>query len=142
MTEFAAEKQPAIAAGHRHGLAGGGLFRAQVAELGGRIGVGERAADRAAMPHLRITDVAGSVGEERDVLGEHRRLLDIHVSGESTDGDVVATVSDVGQIGNPSDIDEHRWLGQTELHRGHEAVTAGEELRLVAVLADELDRLG
>ena len=37
-----------------------------------RIAVGERAADRAAVPHLRVTDLAGRRGDDRAVLLEER----------------------------------------------------------------------
>ena len=41
----------------------------------------------------------------------------------------------------PSDVDEHARLGQAQLHQRQQAVAAGEELGVLAVLADEADRL-
>ena len=67
-------------------------------QVGRRVGVGDRPADRAPVAHLRVADVAGRVGEQRDVLGEHVGLLDVHVPGERADGDVVAGVADVRQV--------------------------------------------
>jgi hypothetical protein len=34
---------------------------------------------------------------------------------------------------DPSDIDEHLWLGEAEFHQGYEALTSSEQLRLVAM---------
>ena len=41
-------------------------------EVGRRVAVGERAADRAAMAHLRIADQAGGVRDDRAVLLDQR----------------------------------------------------------------------
>ena len=52
-----------------------------------RIGIGERAADRAAVPHLRIADAAREHGERRDGRGDLRRGRDIGMPGHRADGD-------------------------------------------------------
>ena len=96
--------------------------------------MGDRPADRAAVAHLRITDLAGGVGEQRDVLGQHVGALDVHVPCQRADGDVVAGVTDVGQVAQPADVDQHGWLGQPQPHQRQQAVPAGEELGLVPVL--------
>jgi hypothetical protein len=59
------------------------------------------------------------------------------VAGEGTDGEVVAGVADVAEVGEPADVDEHRRVGQAELHHRQERVAAGEELGLVAVLGEQ-----
>ena len=56
-------------------------------EIRGRIAVGERPSDRAAMPHLRIADLAGRVRHDRAVLLEQRRAGDVLVPRERTDRD-------------------------------------------------------
>ena len=110
-------------------------------KVGGRIAVGDGSADRAAVAHLRIADLTGCIGEQRNVLGEHRTVLEIHVAGERADGDVVTGIADVRQFTDAADVDEHARLGESQLHQGQQAVPAGEELGIVAVLADELDGL-
>jgi hypothetical protein len=82
--------------------------------------------------HLRVADVAGGVGQQR-CTGLHD-VADLHgaVAGERTDGDVVAGVADVGQVAEPAHVDEHRRLGQAQLHEGQQRVPAGEQLGLVA----------
>jgi hypothetical protein len=80
--------------------------------------------------------MAGRVGEKGDVLGEHGRVLNVHMAGESTDGDVIAGVAHVRQIIDPADIDQHRRLRKAQLHERHQAVASGKEFGLVAVLAE------
>ena len=105
------------------------------------IGVGDRAADRATVTDLGVADLAGGVRQQRHVLLQERRRLDVHVAGQGADGDVVAAVADVRQVAEATDVDQHGRLGEAELHHRQQAVAAGDELGLVAVLADEADRL-
>ena len=79
----------------------------------------------------------GGVRQQRHVLGEHVGRLDVRVPRQRADGDVVAVVADVRQVAQAADVDEHARLGQAQLHQRQQAVAAGEELGLVAVLADE-----
>ena len=121
----------------------GGTERQRVGgQVARRVAVGDRATDRAAVTHLRIADVAGRMGEQRHVLGEHRALLDVHVPRHRADRDVVAGVADVRQVGQPADVDQHARLGEPQLHERQQAVPTGDELGVLAVLADEADRLG
>ena len=103
--------------------------------------MGDRAADRAAVTDLRIADMAGGMGQQRRVLVQQIGGLDVAVAGEGADRDVVAAVTDVRQVGDAADVDQHRRLGQAQLHQRQQAVAAGEELGLVTVLTDEAHRL-
>ena len=73
-------------------------------------------------------------GQERHLLLEQVGRLEVAVAGERADGDVVAAVADVRQVGQPADVDEHRRLGEPQLHQRQQRVPAGEELGVVAVL--------
>ena len=68
--------------------------------VGGRIVVGERAADRAAVAHMRVADAAGELGERRDRALHDRALADLDVAGHGADDEVVALAGDARQIGN------------------------------------------
>ena len=46
------------------------------------------------------------------------------------------------QVAHTTDVDEHGRRRQPQLHQRDERHAAGEELRVLAVLADERDRLG
>ena len=103
--------------------------------------MGDGATDGAAVTHLRVAHVAGGVGQQRHVLGQQRAVLHIHVPGEGTDGDVVAGIADVRQVGDTTDVDQHAGLGDAQLHHRQQAVATGEELGIVAVLTEEADGL-
>ncbi len=77
-------------------------------EIRRRVAMSERPSDRAPVPDLRIADLTGDVGEQRGLGGEQRVGLDVAMAGESTDGDVVPAVADVGQLAQPADVDQHR----------------------------------
>ena len=53
---------------------------------------------------------------------------------------VVAGVVHVGEVAEPTDVDEHRRGRQPQLHERQQRVTAGEELGVVAVLGEQRDR--
>ena len=103
--------------------------------------MGDRAAERATVAHLRVADVSCGMREQRHVLAQQFGRLDVHVAGHRADGDVVAVVADVRQVGEATDVDQHARLGEAELHHRQQAVAAGDELGLVAVLADQADGL-
>ena len=109
-------------------------------EIGRRVGVRDRATERATVAHLRVADVASGVSQQRHVLLEEVGRLDVHVARHRTDRDLVALLADVRQIGESSDVDQHARLRESQLHHRQQAVAAGDELGLVAVLADEADR--
>ncbi len=75
------------------------------------------------------------------MLGEDRRVLDVHVAGHRTDRDGVTVLTNVRQVAQTADVDQHGRLRETQLHQRQEAVATGEELGFVAVLSDEADRL-
>ena len=77
-------------------------------QVRGRIAVRERAADRAAMAHLRIADQAGRVRDERAVLLHERRRRDVVVARQRADRELVARVADVRELLEPPDVDEQR----------------------------------
>ena len=67
--------------------------------------------------------------------------LEVAVAGQGADGDVVAAVADVGQVAQPTHVDQHRRRGQAQLHQRQQRVPAGHELGLVAVLGEQGDGL-
>ena len=116
------------------GQDGGGKIRC-------RITVGQRATERAPVTHLGITDLVGGIRQQRDLLLQQRRRLEVVVARQSADGDLVTALLDVRKVGNPSDVDEHRRDGEAQLHQWQERMAAGNQLGLVAVLDEQGDRL-
>ncbi len=87
--------------GGAEGQAGGGQVR-------GRVAVGDRATDGAPVAHLRVADLAGHVGQQRHVMLQHLADLEVAVAGQGADGHPIAVLPDVGQVGQPADVDQHR----------------------------------
>ena len=59
-------------------------------QVGGRVAVGDRPADGAAVADLGVADLAGHVGQHGHVGGAARSRSPVAVAGEGADGDVVA----------------------------------------------------
>ena len=110
-------------------------------QVGRRVAVRERAAEGAAVTDLRIADLAAAARQDRHVLAHQRVVLDVVVAGEAADRDRVAGVAHVGEVGEPTDVDEHRRRRQPQLHQRQQRVAAGEELGVVAVLGEQRDRV-
>ena len=81
------------------------------------------------------------MSQQRNVLTQQVAGLHVHVAGECPDGHVVAGVADVAEVAHPADVDQHAGRREAQLHQRQQAVATGEELGLVAVLADEADGL-
>jgi hypothetical protein len=114
--------------GRVEGQQGGG-------QVGGGVAVADGAPDSAPVPDGRVPDERGRVGDEAAVLLQGRVALRVAVAGHRADGEAVALVADVVQVADAPEVDENRRGGEPELHDGEQAVATGEELGLVAVLA-------
>ena len=53
-----------------------------------------------------------------------------------TNGDFAILVAHVGELCQPTDIDEHRRCGKTQLHQRKQGVPTSEQLGIVAVLGE------
>ena len=68
-------------------------------------------------------------------------VLDLAVDGEPADAQAVAVAGDVAQLGDAGDVDERRRPDEPEVHHRHEALAAGEQLGVLAQLAEPLERV-
>ena len=108
--------------------------------VGRRVGMGQRAADRAAVAHLCVSDPGGEAGEPRNRLPHHRRRGDLVVGGECADHQGIAA-ADLAEGGDAGERHHIRGLRQIELQHGQQALSAREELGL-AVILEQRDRVG
>ncbi len=108
--------------------------------VGGGVGVRDRAADRAAVPHLRVADRADGLGEDRARGAQELVVLEVVVARERADRDRVAVLAHVREVGEPADVHQQLRPGDPEPHERQERVPAREELRVRAG-AEELDRV-
>ena len=95
------------------------------------------ATDSSAVTNLWVTHVARSVCQEWRMLQHDGGLLNIHMACHCANGNVIASVTDVRQVGDASNVDEHCWLCETKFHQWQQAVATSEELGVFAVFAHE-----
>ena len=114
--------------------------RADGREVLGRVGLAQRAADRAAVAHDGIGDHVLGVAKQRQVLGEQLGLQQVHVAGQRADPDLVALLPDVGEVRQVVDVDQVRRVREPELHHRQQAVAARDDARLGAELLKRRDR--
>ena len=104
--------------------------------------MGERAADRAAMPHLRIADLARpSSRRSGSAPASSGSACDRGMARERADRELRAGVADVGEIGEPPDVDELRRPRDPELHRRQRASARPRAPSRRHRVAEQLDRM-
>ena len=90
-----------------------------------RVAVGDRAADGAAVAHMRIADSLRQIRKRADGAAHFGGSSDFGVGGESADAHRRADV-DAAQIVKPADIDDIRWRGEALLQCRDQRHAAGE----------------
>ena len=113
--------------------------------VGARVGVGDVAADRAAVADLGVADVAGGLGEHRAVRGENVGSRDLGVGGQRADPDRAARLGDALEFIETADVDDDGRLRESQLHHRDQAVAAGHQLRVLVLLQQAegfIDRSG
>ena len=73
------------------------------------------------------------------MLPEGGVVFHVAVAGHRADGEVIPFITDVVQVVYATEIYKDRRGGEPELHYGEQAMSAGEELGLLAVLPEQLD---
>ncbi len=111
---------------HRHG-----------GQLGRRVGVGDAAADRAPVADRHVADEGQGLGQHGEALGHQRRPLGVPFPGRGPEGHGVATVLDAAQRRHPVDVDQLGGPGQPHGQHRDQALAAGDDLGLVAVLGEQ-----
>jgi hypothetical protein len=83
--------------------------------------------------HLNVADLGGGLRKERADSLQEARFLDLAVRREGADVDAVSLAPDVIEASNPAQVDQKLRPGESQLHERHKALTAGQELRSLAV---------
>ena len=115
-------------AAHARGVDNGVVGRAHRRQFGGRIGVGEAAADGAAIARLAMADMAQRLGQERAVLGDFRRKFEVALAGHGADAHPAIADRDAAQFVEAAEIDEMIDDHVAEVHHRHERLPAGQNL--------------
>src|SRR5919198_6278040 len=110
-------------------------------ELGGRIELAERAAERAAVARLAMTDLQHGLVQQRTALADAAIELDIPLASHGTDNESLAFLLDVGKGGDAIQVDNVLRRGEPHVEQRHERLAAGEQPRVLQ-LAEEAHHLG
>ena len=110
-------------------------------EVAGRVGVRERAADRPEVAHDRIRDHRRGGRDRRVAILDDLRRRQLVVSDEGADPEEPVALLDPVEAGDPVHVDEPLRCCEAELHQRDQALASGEDLRVLAVLREELQRL-
>ena len=103
--------------------------------IGGRVVVGHRSADGAAVAHMRIADIAGERGERRNALLHRHAARDLRMGRHRADEQGAALALEALQFGDGAKVDHMGGRGQPLLHRRQQRVPSGKKLGVL--LADE-----
>ena len=90
---------------------------------------------------LEIADVRQRIGQERTSVRHDRRALDHPLPGHGADGDGAVTLPDPGQLRDPVQVDDDRGTGEPEVQQRDQTLAARQRLGLLAVAAEQGERL-
>jgi hypothetical protein len=102
------------------------------AQVFGRVGLAERAADRAAVTHERVGDHLLCVANDREQPSEQLRLEQLAVARQRAEVHRAVLLADVGELVKVVDVDEMLGRRQAQLHHREQAVTACDKSRVRA----------
>src|SRR5262245_53659437 len=108
------------------------------APVGLRVGVCERAANRAEVAHDRVGDLRGCRAESAEPAAEQLRALARLVTDERAHAETAVLLCEGVQTGNRVDVDKRPWGRESELHQWDQTLAPGEDLRLAVESVEEL----
>ncbi len=109
--------------------------------LAGRIGMTQRAAERAAIADLPVADEGDGFREQRDPLADHRGCLQCGVARQRPDAHHTVTRDDAIEPRDPVDIDNCRRPQESHAQERHEALPAGKQPRVAGEALEGGERL-
>ena len=93
------------------------------------------AAHRAAIADRSVGDMLVGRDDERRVLPDDRRGQHVGVPRQSADHKPIALDRNPAELGNTIDVDQPLRCDQPQVHHRNQALAAGQNFRLVAVLS-------
>ena len=110
-------------------------------QFGGRVGEGDRAADRAAVPDRRMGNMRHRQGDQRCMGRNQGGCFNVHMARHRADAKCVAGVFDPGEPLDMVDVDQNVRFGQTHVQRRHQALTASQNFCRVAMFRKQAERI-
>jgi acyl-CoA reductase-like NAD-dependent aldehyde dehydrogenase len=98
--------------------------------------MGKRPADRAAIPYLAVANQVRRLRQEWTALAEQLVSHDLLMGRHRANPEGVAVGRHAAQIAQGAKVDHMRRLRQPELHHRQQAMTARQQLGVVAILTE------
>ena len=98
------------------------------------------AADRPAIAGLCMADPRQRLAQKRHPLGEHIVTSEVALPGAGANARCIAFECDEFEGSDFIDVDEPRWPRETHRHHRSQALSARNQLDIVAVLAQQFAR--
>jgi hypothetical protein len=109
-------------------------------EIGRGIAMGDRPADRSPVADLVVADLRRDRPQHTAFLREDVVRLEIAVPRERADRDVITGIAHERQVAHAPYVDDDGRRREPQLHERQQRHSAGEELRVFTMLADQRDR--
>jgi hypothetical protein len=106
-------------------------------QLGCRICVGDGTSHGAAVADLEMPDVWERGRQQRHVAGDGGIVFGCRLAHQGADAHMSVAAFDRVETGHPVEVDEVLEAGEPQRHHRHEALPPGQQLGLVAVLAEQ-----
>src|SRR4029078_9900916 len=110
-------------------------------QFGRRIRKSDGHAEGDAVASCRMTDMRHRKRDQGCMLCDHIRMLNLSVTRQRADLDVLALLGDAVEVLDAVDVDQQIRCRQPHIERGDQALSAGEQPRIVLVLGEERHRL-
>src|SRR6185437_16079766 len=110
-------------------------------QLRAGIGMGDRAANGAAIARLVMADPGQRQRQQRRLVAQGGAQLERRLRHRSTDDQRALLDADLRQPREAADIDEELRAGEAHVEHGHERLAAGEDARVAAELGERCHRL-
>ena len=106
-----------------------------------RVGMRQASSDSPAIANLHVSGQIGGVEHERQMLLDERRSGDVSMPAERAHRQPIVDSAQARQTVDPVDVDQVARAGDPQLHHRDEALPSRENLGLLAVLDEQLQRL-
>ena len=137
LVEFA--RRDAAFAAFAHDVIGGAKAHHHRRHVVAGIAVGDVAAERAEIAHLRIGDLQRGFAQDRNFRAQQVGADQLMLGRHRADDDIVAVGADAFELGDAGEIDEMRRRREPQLHHRDEAVAAGKRAAVVAQFGEQTD---
>ena len=106
-----------------------------------RVGMCQAAGDGAAVANLHVSGQVRGIPHDRQLLADERRRRDVRMPAERAHHQTFAHALEASQRLDAVHVHQVSGAGEAQLHHRQQALPSRQDLRVVAVLSQQLQRL-